>query len=100
VPSPFTDSGPTVKRPALVLSGRSFNAKGHTVLAMIADAGDQPAAGCPDRSPPGRVVALDNCLLLRRIGNLAGSDRKGKYFETPLDNVSITPYDTTQDVIE
>ena len=38
VPFPFTDSAHSVRRPALVLSQRSFNVQGHTLMAMITDA--------------------------------------------------------------
>ena len=88
VPFPFTDSGATVKRPALVLSRRSFNAEGHTVLAMITDARNQswPLDVRIDHRSAGlkmpsvvrmKFFTLDNCLLLRRIGNLAEADRRG-----------------------
>ena len=37
VPFPFTDSAQSVRRPAMVLSRRSFNIEGYTVMAMITD---------------------------------------------------------------
>src|ERR1039458_7161278 len=41
VPFPFTDSDQSVRRPAVVLSRRAFNAEGHTVKAMTTDARNQ-----------------------------------------------------------
>jgi mRNA interferase MazF len=42
VPFPFTDSDQSVTRPAAVISRRAFNSEGHTVMAMITDARNQP----------------------------------------------------------
>ena len=87
VPFPFTDSDQSVKRPAAVLSRRAFNAEGHTVMAMITDARNQPwpldiridhqSAGL---KMPGVVrmkfFTLDNRLLIRSIGRLCPRDRQ------------------------
>src|SRR5579864_5729053 len=45
VPFPFTDSPQSKRRPALVLSRKSFNQGGHTVLTMITSAQHQPWPG-------------------------------------------------------
>src|ERR671931_1090994 len=51
VPFPFSNQPGTKRRPALVLSERSFNGKGHTVLAMVTTSGH--------RSWPGDVALTD-----------------------------------------
>lgn len=89
VPFPFVDRGGTKRRPALVLSRRSFNAGGHSLLAMITTKGEPPwpgdvairdlrAAGLP-RSCIVRLklFTLDNRLVLERRGRLARADREG-----------------------
>ena len=87
VPFPFTDSNGTIKRPAQVLSQRTFDVEGHTVLAMITDGRNQPwpldagidyqSAGltlpCVVRL---KLFRLDNRLLIRRIGSLSQAGRK------------------------
>ena len=88
VPFPFTEKVGVKRRPALVLSTKTFNENGHLVLSMIttqahaAWPGDTnisslPAAGlhapCIVRL---KVFTLDNRLIIRRSGHLAETDRK------------------------
>jgi mRNA interferase MazF len=87
VPFPFTDSDQSVKRPAAVISRRAFNAEGHTVLAMITDARNQPwpldvridhqSAGLKMPSVVRmKFFTLDNRLVIRSIGRLSQLDRE------------------------
>ncbi len=88
VPFPFSNEPGTKRRPALVLSSRTFNIRGHTVLAMVTTSGhrswpgdvalsDFKAAGlrlpCIVRL---RLFTLDNRLLMKRIGSLPINDQK------------------------
>jgi len=88
VPFPFSDQPGTKRRPTLVLSDRSFNGRGHTILAMVTTSGhrswpgdvtltDHRAAGlqmpCIVRL---KLFTLDNRLLVKRIGCLSVSDQK------------------------
>ncbi|HKZ02555.1 MAG TPA: type II toxin-antitoxin system PemK/MazF family toxin [Pyrinomonadaceae bacterium] len=88
VPFPFSDQPGTKRRPTLVLSDRSFNVRGHTILAMVTTSGhpswpgdvalaDHKAAGlqipCIVRL---KLFTLDNRLLVKRIGALSLSDQK------------------------
>ncbi|MDN5870327.1 MAG: type II toxin-antitoxin system PemK/MazF family toxin [Nitrococcus sp.] len=88
VPFPFTDRKASKRRPALVLSDSGkFNA-GHTVLAMITGRRhprwpldvpiqDGPAAGLTAPSVVRmKLFTLDNRLILRKAGALAGKDAK------------------------
>ena len=87
VPFPFTDSDQSVKRPAAVLSRRDFNAEGHTVMAMITDARNQPwpldvridheSAGLKMPSVIRmKLFTLDNRLVIRSVGRLCLQDRR------------------------
>ena len=87
VPFPFIDSDQSVKRPAAVLSRRAFNAEGHTVMAMITDARNQPwpldiridhqSAGLKMPSVVRmKFFTLDNRLVVRAIGRLSPVDQK------------------------
>jgi mRNA interferase MazF len=87
VPFPFTDSDQSVKRPAAVVSRRSFNSEGHTVMAMITDARNQPwpqdiridheSAGLKLPSVVRmKFFTLDNRLVIRTIGRLSLADQK------------------------
>ena len=87
VPFPFTDSDQSVKRPAAVLSRRTFNAAGHTVMAMITDARNQawPLDIRIDHQSAGlkmpsvvrmKFFTLDNRLVIRSIGRLSPVDRQ------------------------
>ena len=82
VPFPFVERAGARRRPALVLSTRSFNKAGHAVLAMITTGShapwpgdlmitDLPAAGlrveCRVRL---KLFTLDNRVIVRRIGRL------------------------------
>lgn len=88
VPFPFSTQPGTKRRPALVLSQRSFNQRGSTVLAMITTAGhhpwpgdvqltDLPAAAlnapCLVRL---KLFTLDNRLIVKKIGRLAATDQQ------------------------
>lgn len=87
VPFPFTDRATTRRRPALVLSGKSFNRGGHSVLAMITSASHRP---WPGDTPIGdlkhagltasslvrlKIFTLDNRFIARRIGALEATDQ-------------------------
>jgi mRNA interferase MazF len=86
VPFPFSDVTGGKRRPALVISTATFNASGHTVLAMVTTPGHRPWPGdCPlDDSEktglPARCVVrmklftVDNRLLVRLLGRLNDSD--------------------------
>ncbi len=86
VPFPFTDAERTVKRPAMVLSQKDFNAHGRAVLSMITDERNQPwpldvkidhaAAGLKMPSVVRmKLFTLDTRLILRRIGRLGEADQ-------------------------
>ena len=87
VPFPFTDRATTKRRPALVLSGKSFNRHGHSVLAMITSASHHPWPGdtlIGNVKPAGltarslvrlKVFTLDNRFIARRIGTLEDADQ-------------------------
>ena len=89
VPFPFSDSGQTKRRPALVLSSsKTFGAQsGHSVLAMITSAHnsswpldvrifDMKAAGLPvDSLVRMKIFTLDNRFVLKKIGRLHLMDR-------------------------
>ncbi len=89
VPFPFTDKDRTKKRPALILSDPSkFNRiSGHSVMAMITSAKNQPwpldasisdlaSAGLPAPSLVRmKLFTLDNRLVLSKLGSLSEKDR-------------------------
>jgi len=87
VPFPFTDRAATKRRPALVLSDKSFNGHGHTVLAMITSATHGPWPGdthIDDVKAAGlkaasivrlKLFTLDNRFIARRLGLLEAADR-------------------------
>ena len=87
VPFPFTDRTATKRRPGLVLSAKSFNRRGHSVLAMITSASHQPWPGdapIEDLKNAGlrapslvrlKLFTLDNRFIARRIGTLGSSDQ-------------------------
>lgn len=88
VPFPFSNQPGAKRRPALVLSDRTFNARGHTVLAMITTSGHRSWPGdvlLSDYKIAGlhapclarlKIFTLDNRLILKGIGHLSPSDRK------------------------
>ena len=88
VPFPFSDKAAEKKRPALVLSGTTFNGAGHTILAMITTRGHHPWPGdckLEDLAEAGlplpcivrlKLFTLDNRIILRRLGRLADTDRE------------------------
>ena len=88
VPFPFIESAESKRRPALVLSEKAFNDRGHSILAMIttkrypAWAGDTEIkdyheAGlhlpCMVRL---KLFTLDNRLIVRKIGQLSPTDAR------------------------
>jgi mRNA interferase MazF len=87
VPFPFTDRRNSKRRPALALSTEEFSAaSGHTLLAMITSAKNPPwpldvplESHHAVLSAPSKVrmklFTLDNRLILRVVGALAGNDR-------------------------
>jgi mRNA interferase MazF len=87
LPFPFTGSDRSVRHPAAVLSRRAFNAEGHTVMAMITDARNQPwpldihidhqSAGLKMPSVVRmKFFTLDNRLIIRSLGQLCRQDRQ------------------------
>ena len=86
VPFPFVESAGARKRPALVLSDRSFNDAGNTVLAMITTRSHRPWPGdteLADLRAAGlhvpclvrlKLFTLDNRLLAKKIGRLGEED--------------------------
>ena len=88
VPFPFTDRPVAKRRPALVLSKRTFQRGGYTVLAMITSSAHSSWPGdtrLTDYQGAGlrvpcivrlKLFTLDNRLLLRKIGQLAPVDQR------------------------
>ena len=88
VPFPFTERAGHKRRPALVLSNQSFDASGHTVMAMITTGSHHPWPGdteITDHEAAGlplscivriKLFTLDNRLINRRLGKLSAVDRK------------------------
>ncbi len=88
VPFPFTEARGTKRRPALVISRRTFNQNGHTVFAMITTRAHHPWPGdteLQDRAAAGlrlpcivrlKTFTLDNRLILKKIGHLSSPDRR------------------------
>ena len=88
VPFPFSDKAAEKRRPALVLSGGTFNRAGHTILAMITTRGHHPWPGdcnLNDHENVGlplpclvrmKLFTLDNRVILRRTGRLSHADEK------------------------
>ena len=90
VPFPFTDIKADKRRPALLLSSDvKFNKKsGHAVLAMITSqknpdwpldtsitGNHQVGLKAPSKVRM-KLFTLDNRLIVKKIGKLAGQDRK------------------------
>ncbi len=86
VPFPFTERATGKRRPALILSRKSFNRSGHSVMAMITSTGHHPWPGdtqlggfrdaglrvpCAVRL---KIFTLDNRLILKRAGKLSVAD--------------------------
>lgn len=88
VPFPFTEIKGNKRRPALVISKKTFNWKGHTLLAMVTTKTHDTWPGDIDINEHERtglnfpcivrlkLFTLDNRLILKRIGHLTASDRK------------------------
>ena len=87
VPFPFTERAAMKRRPALILSKKSFNQSGHSLMAMITTTMHQPWPG--DTNLSGyrdaglqvpcavrlKIFTLDNRLILKKTGNLSAGDR-------------------------
>jgi mRNA interferase MazF len=88
VPFPFSTQLGAKRRPALVLSKRTFNQHGSTVLAMITTSGHHPWPGdvqLTDLKTAGlnapclvrlKLFTLDNRLIVKKIGRLAAADEQ------------------------
>jgi mRNA interferase MazF len=88
VPFPFSERREVKRRPALVLSRKRFNTKGHTILAMITTTSHSPWPGdinIDTLEPTGlrvsclvrlKLFTLDNRLVLKKVGKLARGDRQ------------------------
>ncbi len=88
VPFPFTEQAGTKRRPALVLSKKTFNDHGYTLLLMITTKAHQAWPGDTEithfqisglsRTCVVRLKAftLDNRLILKRLGALSARDRR------------------------
>jgi len=88
VPFPFSDMPGAKNRPALVLSAKTFNRAGHSVLAMITTSVHRAWPGdsvVSDRRAAGlraacivrlKLFTLDNRLILRSLGRLGRLDRE------------------------
>ncbi|MBN1425288.1 type II toxin-antitoxin system PemK/MazF family toxin [Candidatus Fermentibacteria bacterium] len=86
VPFPFSESSGAKRRPAVVLSGRTFNNAGHVVLAMVTTQqhrpwpGDTPVADIDRAGLPRpcivrlKLFTLDARLIARRLGTLGTDD--------------------------
>lgn len=97
VPFPFTDRRTTKRRPAVVVSSRSFNrVHKQSILAMITSASsDWPSDVAvqdwreADLNVPCKVrfklFTLDDALVVRRLGKL--SKRDGQAVQSALDHV-------------
>lgn len=86
VPFPFTDRTAEKRRPTLILSQKSFNRHGHSLMAMITSShllwpSDSPlthlaASGlsrpCIVRL---KLFTLDNRLIIKRLGHLSDEDK-------------------------
>ena len=87
VPFPFTERAAAKRRPALIISKKSFNRNGHSIMAMITSAWHQGWPGdvrLNDHASAGLRVAcvvrfklftLDNRLILKRAGRVSSKDR-------------------------
>ncbi len=88
VPFPFTDRSAHKRRPALVLSTKSFNDRHmHLILAMVTSAKNPPwpsDIGITDESSAGlsspsvirlKLFTLDERLVLGTLGKLSKSDK-------------------------
>ncbi len=86
VPFPFAEKHGSKRWPALVVSGRAFNRRGHSVMAMITSASrnrwatdveiaDLDSVGLTKPSKVRfKLFTIDNRVINRKLGKLAGSD--------------------------
>jgi mRNA interferase MazF len=87
VPFPFSDSAPSKRRPALVLSSREFNhSSGYSVLAQITTAKRSSWPGDIEIEPEEaglseecimrmKLFTIDNRLIQKRIGRLSAANQ-------------------------
>jgi mRNA interferase MazF len=88
VPFPFTDKAQVKRRPALLISNRTFgSASGHSVMVMITSAGNPPwpsdvvisdlaGAGLPAPSVVRmKLFTLDHRLIVAKCGSLSRKDQ-------------------------
>ena len=89
VPFPFMEKPAVKRRPALVISNRTFNrSNSHTIMAMITAAALEPWPSDYPLLRPGqaglvidcyvrwKVFTLPNEMIVRLIGDLADEDRE------------------------
>lgn len=86
VPFPFSERAGSKRRPALVLSRRSFNDGGHVILAMITTKSEPIWRGDTWIEEPESVGLTERCLvrlklftidsrlIVRQVGRLLASD--------------------------
>jgi mRNA interferase MazF len=103
VPFPFADSSRSLRRPALVISRRDFNAAGSSVMLLITDARNPPwtldapvTHGAVGLKMPSVVrmkfFTLDNRLISRTIGRLPAADQ-ARVLESLRQLLPATPVD-------
>jgi mRNA interferase MazF len=104
VPFPFVDAPGSKRRPALILSNKTFNSRGHTVMAMITSArhakwptdvpidhqGASLPAPCVVRM---KIFTIDNRLIERVKGALSLPDqtRVSRQLKTILPAGGVEP---------
>ena len=87
VPFPFTETVGTKRRPALVVSKKAFNERGHTIMGMITTKDHHPWPGdtvIEDLASAGlhtscivrlKIFTLDNRLIIKKIGTISKGDQ-------------------------
>jgi mRNA interferase MazF len=86
VPFPFTDRENQKRRPAVVISKKSFNQHGYSLMAMITSSSRRWPTDLPvkDLASAGlsqpcvvrlKLFTLDNRLVIKQVGNLSGNDQ-------------------------
>src|SRR5262249_42282768 len=87
VPFPFSDRPGAKRRPAVILSGKTFNQRGHAIMSMITTKDQPPWPGdhrISDLKAAGlhvpclvrlKMFTLDDRLVQRRLGRLSPPDR-------------------------
>lgn len=86
VPFPFTEMVGAKRRPALVVSKKAFNERGHTIMGMITTKDHNPWPGdtaIQDLTSAGlhtpcivrfKIFTLDNRLIIKKIGRISKID--------------------------